>query len=151
MFIVWQLTFVIRFLILVSHSRWIIKTMVPLSITDNEATSEMMNVFCPQFAVPSRRTVVRDLNKLYENGKKDAINLLFGLKTVATTADSWTAHCRAFLGVTCHWLDPATLERKHVVLACKELKVIIFHCWYWCSCMHGQMRIRIQEVKKPRK
>ena len=41
---------------------------------------------------------------------------------VATTTDCWTAHRRSFLGVTSHWLDEETLERKSAALACPRLK-----------------------------
>lgn len=41
---------------------------------------------------------------------------------VATTADCWSAHHNSYLGMTVHWLDPATRERKQGVLACRRLK-----------------------------
>ena len=41
---------------------------------------------------------------------------------VATTTDCWSAHGRSFIGLTGHWIDPETLERKSCVLACRCLK-----------------------------
>ena len=41
---------------------------------------------------------------------------------VGTTADCWTGHHSSYLGVTVHWLDPETRERKQAVLACRRLK-----------------------------
>ena len=40
---------------------------------------------------------------------------------MATTADSWSSHKRAFIGSTVHWIDPVTLQRKSATLACREV------------------------------
>ncbi|KAG0716634.1 hypothetical protein GWK47_009202 [Chionoecetes opilio] len=50
-----------------------------------------------------------------------ATPLLYDTSYVATTADSWTAHNRAFIGMTCHWIGQ-DLRRQHGTLACKEIK-----------------------------
>ena len=39
-------------------------------------------------------------------------------KSVATTADAWSAAGNSYLGVTCHWIDPDSRVRKSCVLAC---------------------------------
>jgi hypothetical protein len=98
--------------------------MMPISLTDHPTTRLLMAKFKPEFDVPSRRSLFRDIDKAWEKGRAGLINLLHGQKMVATTADSWTAHHRAFLGMTVHWIDQSTLQRKNAVLACKELKVI---------------------------
>lgn len=41
---------------------------------------------------------------------------------VATTTDCWTAHQRSFIGVTCHWIDEETFERRSAALACQRLR-----------------------------
>lgn len=41
---------------------------------------------------------------------------------IATTTDCWTARRRSFIGVTAHWLDPSSFERRSVGLACRQLK-----------------------------
>lgn len=97
--------------------------MAPMSLTDHPATRRMMGYFRPEYDVPSRKTLTRDIKNLGVKAKTDLTNLLHGIQVVATTADSWTAHNRAFVGMTVHWIDPATLERKSAVLACKEVKV----------------------------
>ena len=42
---------------------------------------------------------------------------LLNVQYVCTTADVWTQQARSYLGVTCHWIDPATLSRRSAVLA----------------------------------
>lgn len=48
--------------------------------------------------------------------------LLENVSWVATTADCWSAHNKSFLGMTVHWIDAKTLQRKHAVLACSRLR-----------------------------
>jgi hypothetical protein len=102
-------------------TRWFIATMTPVSVTEHAETRQMMRFFKPEFEVPSRRTLVRDINSVYEKAKVDLTTLLSEVKIVATTADSWTSHNRAFLGMTVHWISPDSLRREHATLACKEL------------------------------
>ena len=40
---------------------------------------------------------------------------------VCTTADVWSSAHKSVLGVTCHWIDPSSLERRSVVLACDRM------------------------------
>ena len=40
---------------------------------------------------------------------------------VATMTDCWSAHGRSFIGVTGHWIETETLQRKSCVLACRRL------------------------------
>jgi predicted aldo/keto reductase-like oxidoreductase len=42
-------------------------------------------------------------------------------KYVATTADAWSAAGYSFLGVTCHWIDEVTRNRRSCVLACRVM------------------------------
>lgn len=41
---------------------------------------------------------------------------------MCTTADLWTAHNRSFFGMTCHWIEEDTLERKSAALACARVR-----------------------------
>ena len=45
---------------------------------------------------------------------------------VCTTADIWSASNRSFMGMTAHWIDRTTLERKkNVPWLAKDLKEAI--------------------------
>ena len=104
--------------------------MSPLHLTDHPATQKMMKVFRPDFEIPSRRTLARDIDAAFKSAQVDLTNILHGLKTVATTADSWSSHHRSFLGMTVHWIDEDDLRRKHGTLACQELKVSIIFAFF---------------------
>lgn len=97
--------------------------MMPLDLADDPYTKEMFYLINPEFHPTSRRTLSRDIEKLMQKGKIRLINNLFHQKWVATTADSWTAHNRSFLGMTVHWIDRVNLKRCHATLAVREVKV----------------------------
>ena len=54
--------------------------------------------------------MVSNLKKALEN-----------VETVATTADAWSKMKRAYLGMTIHWIDANTLERKTAALAVRRI------------------------------
>lgn len=43
--------------------------------------------------------------------------LLENVPWVATTADCWSAHNKAYLGMMAHWIDPKTHSKQHAVIA----------------------------------
>lgn len=96
--------------------------MSSLSLTDDPELKIFMSHFS-SIPAPSRRTLTRDLNETYERTRLNLINMLKSQKYLATTADSWTAHSRAFIGMTVHWINDTTLKREQATLACKEIKV----------------------------
>lgn len=58
-----------------------------------------------------------------EEAKAALSKILGRVSYVATTADSWTAHNRSFLGMTVHWVDSTSLKREKAVLGIKEITV----------------------------
>ena len=58
-----------------------------------------------------------------DKAKADLTDLLAKQEFVATTADSWSASNRAFLGMTVTWLDKVTFKRQSAVLGIKEITV----------------------------
>lgn len=95
--------------------------MMPFSLTEHKATLDLMKTITA-FQLPTRKTLTKEIELLFNNGKKSLVNLLHNQRYCATTADSWTAHNRAFMGVTVHYIDEDTLKRQKGVLACRELK-----------------------------
>ncbi|XP_019740446.1 ADP-ribosylarginine hydrolase isoform X2 [Hippocampus comes] len=104
-------------------TRWFVETLSPPSLCEHPYTRELFAYLNPEFQLMSRRTLARDLDELMEKAKLEVNQLLSKQQWLATTADSWTVHHRAFLGMTVHWIDRLSLKRKKATLACRELKV----------------------------
>ncbi|KAG0728223.1 hypothetical protein GWK47_032944 [Chionoecetes opilio] len=102
-------------------TRWFIDTMMPLSLIDHPTTRHFFSLLAPEFSAPSRRTLGREIDQVSATAKSDLFSMLYDTSYVATTADSWTVHNRAFIGMTCHWIGQ-DLRRQHGTLACKEIK-----------------------------
>ncbi|KAG0721816.1 hypothetical protein GWK47_045672 [Chionoecetes opilio] len=102
--------------------KWFTTLCIAPSISAHPATREMMKVFRPEFNLPSHTAMKNTIDDQARKAKKELMSILKEARYVATTADSWSAHHRAFLGCTVHWIDAETLRRKHGTLACKELK-----------------------------
>ena len=79
-----------------------IKGIVPNQLTDAPEMREFLAYASPDFKVPSRRTLTRDINKLGDETKVRLESLLDTISYVSTTADSWSSHNRSFLGMTVH-------------------------------------------------
>ncbi len=98
-----------------------IKDIVPNQLTDGSGMREFLAYAAPNFKVPSRRTLARDINKLGDETKVRLESFLDTISYVSTTADSWSSHNRAFLGMTVHWINRETLQREKAALGIKEI------------------------------
>ena len=105
------------------YYNFFIKDIVPAHLTDSPAMRDFLKLLNPNFIVPSRRKLSRDIAVRGEEAKCILTNLLAKVSYVATTADSWSAHNRAFIGMTVHYIDPVNLDRKNAILGIKEIKV----------------------------
>ena len=68
-----------------------------------------------------RQTITKQLEKQYAVRKAELIEKLCTVDRVCTTADCWTSRRRSFLGITVHWIDNETLERKGCCLAVRQV------------------------------
>lgn len=96
---------------------------MPLSLIDHPATRHFFSLLAPEFSAPSRRALMSEIDQASATARLDLSTTLYDTSYVATTADTWTAHDRAFIGMTVQWIGQ-DLRRQHGTLACKEIKVI---------------------------
>ncbi|XP_047213323.1 uncharacterized protein LOC124863119 [Girardinichthys multiradiatus] len=54
--------------------------------------------------------------------REEMLAKLSCIQYVCTTADIWTANDRSFFGMTCHWIDTESLERKSAALGFPRLQ-----------------------------
>ncbi|GAA6108336.1 uncharacterized protein LOC113065358 [Tachysurus ichikawai] len=76
----------------------------------------------PSATVMSRPTVRLRIQEAAMHVKKAITARLSKVEFVSTTADCWSVRQRSYIGVTGHWIEEETLERKSVALACKRLR-----------------------------
>uniref|UniRef100_A0A1B6LF16 BED-type domain-containing protein n=3 Tax=Graphocephala atropunctata TaxID=36148 RepID=A0A1B6LF16_9HEMI len=68
-----------------------------------------------------RKTLVNKMNEAFEAMTSKINGDLAELDHVCITADCWTVHYKSYLGITCHWIDPDSLERKNIGLSCSRI------------------------------
>lgn len=74
--------------------RFFISDMLPTIQTDSEPFRQFLAYICPEFQVPSRRKLMRDIKRMGEKAKVDLSDVLAKQDYVATTADSWSSNHR---------------------------------------------------------
>lgn len=69
-----------------------------------------------------RVTLFTKVDRGFSAMRDELMEKLAAVQYVCTTADVWTAHGRSFFGMTCHWIDPASLERRSAALGFARLQ-----------------------------
>ena len=69
-----------------------------------------------------RRTLRRRIAEAAKEMKQKLVKTLGDQATVATTTDCRSAYGKSYIGVTVHWIDVGTLDRKSACLALRRLK-----------------------------
>lgn len=77
-----------------------------------------------QHVLQSRKTFTKDLDKAYTVMTRELKKTIEVQNHVSTTADLWSSNNRSFLGVTVHWIDSVSLERRKAAIACRRFKGI---------------------------
>nr|XP_023659428.1 zinc finger BED domain-containing protein 1-like [Paramormyrops kingsleyae] len=101
---------------------FICESLQPFAVVEQPAFKELITTLQPQAKVISRSTVCGRISDAADDLKKTIITELAKVKFVATTTDCWSAHQKSYLGVTCHWIEEDSLERRSAALACKRLR-----------------------------
>ncbi|XP_034045365.1 uncharacterized protein LOC117527238 [Thalassophryne amazonica] len=69
-----------------------------------------------------RVTLFTKVDLGFSRMREELMAKLASVQYVCTTADVWTANNRSFFGMTCHWIDPDSLERKSAALGFTRLQ-----------------------------
>ena len=102
--------------------KFITEGLMPFSLVEQPAFKEFVTGLQPNRSVISRATVVKKISEKASLVKKNLKTAMDKVQHIATTTDCWSAHHRSYIGVTAHWIDTETLQRKSCVLACRRLK-----------------------------
>ncbi|KAK0153174.1 Zinc finger BED domain-containing protein 1 [Merluccius polli] len=102
--------------------RFIVQGLQSFSLVEKPSFQDLVVELQPSSAVMSRTTVRRKIDSATSKMKERLKNEMKKVPYIATTTDCWTARRRSFIGVTAHWLDPCSFERRSAALACRQLR-----------------------------
>lgn len=96
--------------------------MMPLATVERKGFVAFCEKVAPQCVLMSRRTLGRRISQLYSEKKQTLISELQKVEWLSATADAWSSHKRAFMGVTVHYVDPVSFEMRSTVLGVRRFK-----------------------------
>ena len=103
--------------------KWICKKNRPFSMVEDAEFSEFCAELDPKYELPSRSTLVRDVEIAYKVEKEKMIEKLKEVPFLYGTNDGGSAiNGESFLSNTAHYIDPETWELKNVTLGCTVMK-----------------------------
>ena len=103
-------------------ARMLVEDMQPIATVERSGFQKFCSVVLPQFSLPSRRTTGRRLDEIYVQEKQKLLSVLSNTQWVSATADIWSAHKRAYMGVTIHFVQAETLQMVSSALVCRRFK-----------------------------
>ena len=101
---------------------FIIGSLQPLRVVEHPDFISLITTLQPNRRVMSRQTLRSRVTEAAKQMTQKLVTTLGEQAAVATTTDCWTAYGKSYMGVTVHWMDVATLERKSACLALRRLK-----------------------------
>lgn len=102
--------------------RYIVQGLQPYSVVELPSFKDLINGLRPSTSVITRPTVRSKIIKAAQTMKEKVTAAMSEVEWIATTTDCWTARRRSFIGVTAHWIDTESFERRSAALACRRLK-----------------------------
>ena len=103
---------------------YIISEARPLQTVESITFQAMVNGLNPHAKIMGVKKLKKLIQCKIESFHTDLIKKLDSVKHVCLAIDMWSTLKRSFMGVTCHWIDETTYERRSAALACKRFK-----CW----------------------
>jgi len=100
----------------------LVKDMQPIATVERSGIKKLFQRLLPNVDLPSRRTLARNIDDMYDRNKQQLIQELKHSDYISTTADIWSSHKRSFIGITAHYIDKSTLKRVSHVLTCQRFK-----------------------------
>ena len=100
----------------------LLEDMQPIATVERSGFQKFCSNILPHIRMPSRRTIGRQVEELYQQQKTELIDELKNVQYVSVAADLWSSHKRGFLGLTVHYINKANLQRVSHVLACRRFK-----------------------------
>lgn len=94
----------------------------PFTIVELPTFKNLIHTMQPSCTVMSRPTVKLRIEEAAAKIKKNITAEMAKVSYIGTTTDCWTARQRSYIGVTAHWIDESSLERRSASIAFRRLK-----------------------------
>lgn len=85
---------------------------MPFKTVENEGFKHLIQTACPLYKLPSRNTIRRRVDDIYDVMSLKFKKSLSKVQHVAVTTDAWTETMQmlSFLGITIHLIEDSKLE-----------------------------------------
>ncbi|CAI6372627.1 unnamed protein product [Macrosiphum euphorbiae] len=100
----------------------IINASLPFNLVEQIDFKNLITTGYPNRHVLSRKTLMKNIEAQHQVLLQDMKSIFSKVNYLTTTADCWTIFKRSYLGMTCHWINPVSLERESCLLAIRRLK-----------------------------
>ncbi len=101
---------------------FVTQSLQPFNVVEQPSFKAFLHDLQPNASLMSRATLRRKMDEAALKMKTNMKKAMSEIDFIATTTDCWSSRRRGFIGVTAHWVDPKSLERCSVALACRQLK-----------------------------
>ncbi|CAI6361426.1 unnamed protein product [Macrosiphum euphorbiae] len=100
----------------------IIDASLPFNLVKQIGFKNLIITGYPNRHVLSRKTLMKNIEAQHQVLLQYIKSIFSKVNYLTTTADCWTIFKRSYLGMTCHWINPVSLERESFLLAIRKLK-----------------------------
>ena len=101
---------------------YIVDSVLPIHHVETPAFEQFVRkLTCGRLAPNCRQTVTAQLEEKFHQRKAELRTHLQAVGTVCTIADCWSSRRRSFMGVTVHWIETDSLNRKGACLAVRQM------------------------------
>ncbi|KAE9521781.1 hypothetical protein AGLY_017832 [Aphis glycines] len=100
----------------------IINASLPFNLVEQIDFKNLITTGYPNRHVLSRKTLMNNIETQHQVLLQNMKSIFSKVNYLTTTADCWTIFKRSYLGMTCHWINPISLERESCLLAIRRLK-----------------------------
>ncbi|XP_060855581.1 uncharacterized protein LOC132933288 [Metopolophium dirhodum] len=99
----------------------IINASLPFNIVSHVNFKDIISKGFPGRNLLCRQTLMKNIDKSFNIVFEKLKCKLNSVEHLTTTADAWSTFKRSYLGITVHWIEDGSLERKSYLLSIKRL------------------------------
>ena len=102
--------------------QWIVKSIQPFCIVEDQKFRELISLLDPQITVPSRRTVTLDVVKLFKKKMISTKAEFVDVKYFCGATDAGSSlNNDTYIEYDVHWVDSNTFEAKKKIISCQKV------------------------------